>query len=159
MVKEVICKDRLAQLETVMAEHKGKKGCLMPILHESQKIFGCIPLGVQKVIADATGIPMSEIYGVITFYSHFSIEPKGDFVIGVCMGTACYVKNAGKILDDFVKEANVQVGETSEDGKFTLEATRCIGACGLAPVITINEDVYGRLKADLQEVKDILAKY
>ncbi|MCL2398963.1 MAG: NAD(P)H-dependent oxidoreductase subunit E [Defluviitaleaceae bacterium] len=159
MVKEVICKDRLAQLETVMDEHKGKKGCLMPILHESQKIFGCIPLGVQKVIADATGIPMAEIYGVVTFYSHFSIEPKGDFVIGVCMGTACYVKNAGKILDDFVKQANVKVGETSEDGKFTLEATRCIGACGLAPVITINEDVYGRLKADAQEVADILAKY
>lgn len=159
MVKEVICKDRLEKLHAVIEEHKVRPGFLMPILHESQKIFGCIPLGVQKVISDETNVPLAEIYGVVTFYSHFSIEPKGDFVIGVCMGTACYVKNAGKILDDFVKEANVEPGKTSDDGKFSLVATRCIGACGLAPVITINEDVYGRLKGEIQEIKDILAKY
>ncbi|MCL1935025.1 MAG: NAD(P)H-dependent oxidoreductase subunit E [Defluviitaleaceae bacterium] len=159
MTKDLLCEGKIQKLEEIIENHKNTKGKLMPILHEAQKLFGCIPMEVQKKIADKTNIPLAEIYGVVTFYSHFSIEPKGDYIISVCMGTACYVKNAGKILEHISKEANVETGKTSEDGKFTLEATRCIGACGLAPVITVNEEVYGRLKGDLQEVKDIFAKY
>jgi len=159
MAKDVMTKENIEKLDQVISDHKNKKGILVPILHESQKIFGCVSLPVQKQISEGTGIPLAEIYGVVTFYTHFSLEPKGDYIVGVCMGTACYVKNAGKILDDFSKQLEIGAGETSPDGKFTLEATRCIGACGLAPVITVNKDVYGRLKADLQEVKDIIAKY
>ena len=156
---KTLCKEKLKQLDAFIDENVGKDGNLIPILHESQKLFGHIPFSVQKNIADKLNKPLAEIYGVVTFYTYFSIEPKGDYIIGVCMGTACYVKNAGKILDDFANEIGIGVGETSEDGKFTLEATRCIGACGLAPVLTVNEDVYGRLTAQTHEVKDILAKY
>ena len=159
MVKDVMTKENVAELDKVIEGQKGKKGILIPILHESQRIFGCISMPVQKHIAKGTGIPLAEIYGVVTFYSHFSLEPKGDYIVAVCMGTACYVKNAGKILDDFAKQLEIGAGETTPDGKFSLEATRCIGACGLAPVLTVNADVYGRLKADLKEVQDILAKY
>jgi len=160
MVKEresVITDDRMRQLGHVIERHKGTNGCLMPILNESQKIFGCIPFGVQKRISESLGIPLSEIYGVITFYSHFSIEPKGENVVSICMGTACYVKNAQRILEELEKETGTVAGKTSPDGKFTIEATRCIGACGLAPVMTINKDVYGRLSVD--QVSAIIAKY
>ena len=159
MAKDVLTPENLEKLEQIIEEYKDTQGNLKPILHHSQKVFGCVPFPVQKRISDALNVPLAEIYGVVTFYSYFSIEPKGDYIIGVCMGTACYVKNAGKILADCAKEANVEVGKTSEDGKYTLQATRCVGACGLAPLITVNEDVYGRLKADVQEVRDILAKY
>ena len=156
-VSECVCEDKLRELDIVIERHKGVKGHLMPILNECQKIFGCIPFHAQKRISEATGIPMAEIYGVITFYSHFSLEPKGEYIISVCMGTACYVKNAQRLLEEFEKETGTQVGKTSADGKFTLEATRCIGACGLAPVATINKDVYGRLTID--QVSAIVARY
>ena len=159
MAKDVMTKENIEKLDKVIEGYKTKKGFLIPILHESQKIFGCISLPVQKQISEGTGVPLAEIYGVVTFYSHFSLEPKGDYVVGVCLGTACYVKNAGKILDDISKQLEIGAGETTGDGKFSIEATRCIGACGLAPVITVNQDVYGRLKADLKEVQDILSKY
>lgn len=157
MPKEILTKENFQKLEAVIEKNKGKKGALMPVLHEGQKIFGCLPLEAQKRISEALNIPLAEIYGVITFYSQFTLEPKGDYTIGVCMGTACYVKGVQKIIDRIKKEANVEVGATSPDGKFSLEATRCIGACGLAPVLTVNEDVYGRLvEAD---VPGIIAKY
>jgi len=156
---KTLCKESLQKLDSFMEENLDKEGILVPILHESQKLFGFIPFELQKRIADKTNIPLAEIYGVVTFYSHFSIEPKGDYVVGICMGTACYVKNAGKIVEDFEKELGIAAGETTEDGKFSIEATRCIGACGLAPVLTVNQDVYGRLKAKHEEVVDILAKY
>jgi len=160
-VEKKVCKTELEleKLDKSIEARKGQKGALMPLLHESQKIFGFIPLAVQKKISEALKIPLAEVYGVVTFYNNFSLEPKGDFIVGVCMGTACYVKNAGKVLEDFAKLIGISAGETSEDGKWTLEATRCIGACGLAPVITVNEDVYGRLTTEAAETKEIFEKY
>jgi len=157
MVSEVLSKERLNRLDDVIASHKDAKGSLMPILNESQKIFGCIPFDVQNRISEALGIPMAEIYGVITFYSHFSLEPKGKNIANVCMGTACYVKNAERIIEEMTKETGAEVDKVSADGKFTLEATRCIGACGLAPVMTVNRDVYAHLTVD--QVAAIVAKY
>ncbi|MDK2917949.1 MAG: formate dehydrogenase ferredoxin subunit [Candidatus Petromonas sp.] len=157
MAKNILTKENFEKLDQVIKKYKDTKGALMPVLTEGQKIFGALPLEVQKVISEKLNIPMAEIYGVVTFYSQFSLEPKGDYLIGVCLGTACYVKGAQAIIDRISKEANVEVGGTSPDGKFSLEATRCIGACGLAPVLTVNEDVYGRLVES--DVPGILAKY
>ena len=149
--------ERMLQFEQEIERHKNRAGCLIPILTESQRIFGCIPPDVQKMISQATGIPLAEIYGVVTFYSHFSVEPKGRYIVSVCMGTACYVKNAQRILDEVVKETGAFEGKTSLDGMFTIESTRCIGACGLAPVMTVNKDVYGHITVD--QVAAIIAKY
>jgi len=157
MAKNILTKENFEKLEKVIEKNKGRKGALMPVLTEAQRIFGALPLEVQKEISEKLDIPMAEIYGVVTFYSQFSLVPKGEYVIGVCMGTACYVKGSQAIIDRISKDANVGVGKTSPDGKFTLEATRCIGACGLAPVLTVNEDVYGRLVES--DVPDILKKY
>ncbi len=143
-------------LEVIEAE-KSTPGSLIHILHEAQEIYGYLPLEVQKFISKHTGIPLAEIYGVVTFYAQFSLKPKGQYKISVCLGTACYVKGADKVLDRLKSELNMDVGDCTEDGKFSLDACRCIGACGLAPVITINDDVYGRL--DESEVPGILAKY
>ena len=143
-------------LEIIEAE-KSTPGSLIHILHEAQEIYGYLPLEVQKFISKHTGIPLAEIYGVVTFYAQFSLKPKGRYKISVCLGTACYVKGADKVLDRIKSELNMDVGDCSEDGKFSLDACRCIGACGLAPVITINDDVYGRLNES--EVPGILAKY
>jgi len=156
--KKICIEENYQKLLAVLSESKHKKGALMSVLNECQKIYGCIPLNAQKVISEELEIPVGEIYGVVTFYSQFSLEPKGDYIIGVCMGTACYVRDAQKLLDGFISGIDdLEVGKTTPDGKFTLEATRCIGACGLAPVITINEDVYGRLTE--AEVEGIIAKY
>ncbi|MCT4607025.1 MAG: NAD(P)H-dependent oxidoreductase subunit E [Marinisporobacter sp.] len=157
MAKNVFTEENFAKLEEIIQKHKDIKGALMPVLNDAQKLFGCLPLQVQNKISKGLNIPMAEIYGVVTFYAQFSLEPKGEYTIGVCLGTACYVKGAQKIIDRIEKEINIEVGKTSKDGKFTLEATRCIGACGLAPVLTINEDVYGRLVEE--DVPGILAKY
>ncbi len=158
MAKQVMTQEeQFTKLQEAIETHKGNNGALMPILHEAQHLFGAVPLDVQKVISKNLSIPLAEIYGVVTFYSQFTLEPNGEFVVGVCMGTACYVKNSQPILDRVSRELNLAVKATSEDGKFTLIDTRCIGACGLAPVITVNEDVYGRLTE--QDIPDILAKY
>jgi len=157
--KEVITPERMARLDACLAANKDKQGGLMPVLNESQKIFGCVPVEVQKKISEALKIPMAEIYGVITFYHQFSIEPKGDYIISVCMGTACYVKNAQKLVDEVSAELGITPGKTTPDYKFTLMATRCVGACGLAPVVLVNEDVYGRLEAKGGEMKNIISKY
>lgn len=157
MAKDILTKENYELLHKAIEKYKGTKGPLMPTLHEGQKIFGALPLEVQKEISKGLNVPLAEIYGVVTFYSQFTLEPKGDFVIGVCLGTACYVKGAQNIIDRISNEISVSVGTTSADGKFTLEATRCIGACGLAPVLTVNEDVYGRLVES--DVVDILKKY
>lgn len=157
MAKEILSKENFEKLHEAIEKYKGTKGPLMPTLHEGQKIFGALPLEVQKEISNKLNIPLAEIYGVVTFYSQFTLEPKGEYVIGVCLGTACYVKGSQNIVDRISSEISVKIGATSADGKFTLEATRCIGACGLAPVLTINEDVYGRLVES--DVVDILKKY
>lgn len=157
MAKNFLTEENFAKLEGVIESHKGMQGPLMPVLHEAQHIFGAIPMEVQKVISEKLSVPLAEIYGVVTFYSQFTLEPKGDFLIGVCLGTACYVKGSQQIIDKITELTGVAVGKTSADGKFSLEATRCIGACGLAPVLTVNEDVYGRLVVD--DIPEIIAKY
>lgn len=146
-----------AQLRSMIAEHKSDKGALMPILQKAQGIYGYLPVEVQKIIADEMDISMEKIYGVITFYSQFSLYPKGDYTISVCLGTACYVKGSGDVYDKISEVLGIKGGETTADGRFTLVDCRCIGACGLAPVMTINDDVYGRLTVG--EVENILAKY
>ena len=150
-------KDKYEQLNQVLAELKDQPGALMPVLQKAQGIFGCVPMDVQKIIAEGLGVTLSEVYGVATFYSQFRLEPNGKYTISVCLGTACYVKGSQKVLDRLSEELQTPVGKTSPDGLFTLNATRCLGACGLAPVMTINEEVYGRLVPD--DVPGILAKY
>jgi len=153
-VRIQINEEKLAKLYAVMEENKTKPGPLMPTLHEAQKIFGCVPLEIQKIISKELHESIAKINGVVTFYGQFSIEPKGEKVISVCLGTACYVRGSKGILDAFSDELGVKVGNTSEDGKYTLQATRCIGACGLAPVFTVNETVYGN--ASVAKAKEVL---
>ena len=150
-------KDKYEQLQQVISQLKDQPGALMPVLQKAQGIFGCVPMDVQKIIADGLGVTLSEVYGVATFYSQFRLEPNGKYTISVCLGTACYVKGSQKVLDRLSEELNTPVGKTSPDGLFTLNATRCLGACGLAPVMTINDEVYGRLVPD--DIPGILAKY
>jgi len=157
MAKDLLSQEKFAKLDEAIAKFKGTNGALMPVLHEGQHLFGFLPLEVQKHISNGLNIPMAEIYGVVTFYSQFSLEPKGEYHIGVCLGTACYVRGAQALIDIISRDLSIEVNKTSADGKYSLEATRCIGACGLAPVLTVNEDVYGRLvEAD---IPGILEKY
>ena len=146
-----------AELMSVIAKYKDQDGALIPVLHQAQEIYGYLPIEVQTMIADGLSVPLAEVYGVVTFYTQFSLNPKGEYKIGVCLGTACYVKGSGDILNKFKELLGIDVDGCTSDGKFSLEATRCIGACCLAPVFTINEDVYGRITAD--DVPGILAKY
>ncbi|MGI6727370.1 MAG: NAD(P)H-dependent oxidoreductase subunit E [Anaerovoracaceae bacterium] len=149
---------RFVELKEYIDSLQGIEGIAMPVLQEAQRIFGYLPLEVQKFISENTGIPLAELYGVSTFYSQFAITPKGKHHIGVCLGTACYVKGAQKVIDKVAAELNVKVGETTPDGLFTLEATRCLGCCGLAPVMMIDDDVYGKLD-DVDAIPAILEKY
>ena len=157
MAKNILTEENFSKLRQYITENKDRPGALMPVLQEGQKIFGALPLEVQKMISEQLNIPLAEVYGVVTFYSQFTLVPAGDFTVSVCMGTACYVRGAQAIIDKIGTELNLKVGATSADGKYTLLATRCIGACGLAPVLTVNEDVYGRL--NVSDVPTILAKY
>ena len=149
--------EQAAKLNAVIEESKSTPGCLMHILQEAQAIYGYLPLPVQKTIAEGLNISLSEVYGVSTFYSQFSLKPKGKYKISVCLGTACYVKGSDKILQEVEKELGIKVGECTEDGLFSIDSCRCVGACGLAPVMMINEDVHGRLKPEM--VKGILDSY
>jgi len=144
-----ITPDMMSKFMAEINENKKKPGPLMPTLHAAQEIFGCIPLDVQKIISKELNISVSTINGVVTFYSRFSTEPKGKHIIGVCLGTACYVRGSQEILDAVSKELEIGVGETTKDGKFTLQATRCLGACGLAPVFTIGEEVFGNANKNI----------
>ena len=150
-------KEQEEQLMKAISEHKNQDGALIPVLHEAQNIYGYLPIEVQKIISDELGVSMAEIYGVVTFYTQFTTNPKGKYNIAVCLGTACYVKGSGVLLDKIKEKLGIDVGECTPDGKYSIEATRCIGACGLAPVLTVNEDVYGRLTPD--DIDGILAKY
>ncbi|MFZ7120969.1 MAG: NADH-quinone oxidoreductase subunit NuoE [Eubacteriaceae bacterium] len=156
MLEQVII-ENLDELKRIIDKHKGTPGCLMQILQDAQTLYGYLPIEVQEMIAEELDVPLTEVFGVSTFYSQFTLTPKGKYTIGVCLGTACYVKGSQEIIDKICEELNVEVGETTEDGKFTLEATRCVGACGLAPVLMVNDDVYGRLTS--KDVKGILEKY
>lgn len=157
-VNFVMSDEQVYELKERIAEHLQKPGPLMPTLHDAQKIFGCIPIPVQKIIAEELNESVSKINGVVTFYSHFSIEPKGKHIINVCMGTACYVRGSQDIIDTISRLLKVKPGETTEDGNFTLAAARCIGACGLAPVLTIDGKVYGSAtaKSVRKEIESIL---
>lgn len=137
--------------------HMALPGPLMPILHEAQRIFGCIPVPVQKIISEATNVTIAEINGIVTFYSSFTLEPKGQHIVGVCLGTPCYVRGAQTILDAVKTNLGVDVGETTEDGYYTLEAIRCIGTCGMAPVMSIDEDVFGEV--NVTKAKKLIKDY
>lgn len=156
-MNELEMKEKMNKLDEIIESHKSQQGSLMPVLHETQELFGYIPEEAMQKISKELNIPMAEIYGVATFYSRFTLKPRGEHTIGVCLGTACYVKNAQLVFERLQKELNVKPGDTTEDGKFTLEATRCLGCCGLAPVIMIGEDVYGKLVPD--DIPAILSKY
>ncbi len=146
-----------AKLKAVIAENCDDKSKLMAVMQEAQGIYGYLPREVQVMIAEGMNVPLEKVYGVATFYAQFSLSPKGKYNISVCLGTACYVKGSQQLLDKIVEILGVESGECTADGKFSIEACRCIGACGLAPVLTINEDVYGRLVPD--DIPGILAKY
>ena len=149
--------EAVKQIKEICARHKHEPSPLMIVLTDVQKEYGYIPLEVQEVISAELDIPVSDIYGVVTFYSFFSLKPKGKYIIGVCIGTACYVKGSQNVLDKFAEILNIKTGETSEDGLFTLDGLRCIGACGIAPAISINGKVYP--KVQLSEVKKIVDEY
>ncbi len=150
-------KQKYAELAAFIDEYKDKKGPLMPVMQKAQDLFSYLSLETQIFIADRLGIPVTDVYGVATFYSQFSLQPKGEYIVSVCQGTACYVKGAKDVLDEVKKNLGIEVGETTADGKFTIQDTRCLGCCGLAPVMTINDKVYGRLVP--ADIKDILANY
>ena len=146
-----------AKLMEVIANSKDDPGAVMPVLQEAQEIYGYLPIEVQKMVADGLGVSLEEVYGVSTFYSQFALSPKGKYNISVCLGTACYVKGSGDILNELSEQLGIGAEECTPDGKFSLTACRCIGACGLAPVMTVNDDVYGRLV--VEDVEGILKKY
>lgn len=145
------------RVREICASHHNNSGELIMILHEAQSLLGYLPHEIQEVVAEQLEIPIAQVYGVVTFYSYFTMEPKGRFPISVCMGTACYVRGAEKILEELERQLEIKVGETTADGLFSLNCLRCVGACGLAPVVTIGDKVYGRLTTD--KIRDILADY
>lgn len=149
--------EKFEKLYNFIDEVKDTKGPLMPVMQEAQEIFGYLPLDVQKAIALGLDVPLTEVYGVATFYSQFNLEKQGKHSVGLCLGTACYVKGAQAILEKLELELGVTAGNTTEDGKFTLIETRCLGCCGLAPVMMIGEDVYGQLTSE--QIPTILKKY
>ncbi len=146
-----------AQLKKVIEEYKHDKTNLMVVMQHAQDIYGYLPIEVQNMIAEGMEVPLEKVYGVSTFYAQFALSPKGKYNISVCLGTACYVKGSGPIFDKLSEKLGIGADECTADGKFSLTACRCIGACGLAPVMTINDEVYGRLTVD--DIDDILAKY
>ena len=147
----------VAKIEEICDRYAEERTPLIMILSDVQKEFGYVPLDVQEIISAKTGVSVAEIYGVVTFYSLFSLEPKGKYVIGCCLGTACYVKGAQQVIDQFCEILGIRPGETTEDGLFSIDALRCIGACAAAPAVTINGRVYARVKMD--DVAQIVASY
>ncbi len=149
--------EQAAKLDAVIAECTGDVSMLMHVMQEAQEIYGYLPFEIQRKIADGMNVPLEKVYGVATFYAQFALSPKGKYAISVCLGTACYVKGAQEILDELSAQLGIDPEECTADGKYSLTACRCIGACGLAPVLTVNEDVYGKITA--ADVKGILSKY
>ena len=149
--------EKVSQLQDICKEFNNDKGELINVLHKAQHLFGYLPAEVQEVIAEGLNTSAAHVYGVVTFYSFFTMTPKGEHPISICMGTACYVRGAEKVLDEFKRILSVKVGETTPDGKFSLSCLRCVGACGLAPVVMVGEKVFGRVSPD--GVKDIINEY
>ncbi len=153
--KVEITDQQMSDIIAIIDKYRDDQGGLIPVLHEVQEYFGYLPIEVQKVISDELNVPLAEIYGVVTFYALFSTQPKGKYAVSVCLGTACYVKGAGKILEKFENILGIKAGGVTDDGMFSLDACRCIGACGLAPVASVNGEVYGKLvQADVQTICD-----
>ncbi len=148
---------QVAQLKDVCKQFNNEPGELINVLHKAQSIFGYLPAEVQEIVAHELNVPLAKVYGVVTFYSFFTMQPKGKYPVSICLGTACYVRGAEKVLEEFKKILKIQVGETTPDGKFSISCLRCVGACGLAPVVTIGDKVYGRVSPD--GVKDIIKEY
>ena len=149
--------EQKAKLDAVIEAHKSDKSTLMAVMQKAQDIYGYLPLEVQQMIAEGMDVPLEKVYGVATFYAQFALTPKGEYHISVCLGTACYVKGAGDLYDKLQEVLGIGGDECTEDRRFSLTACRCIGACGLAPVLTVNEEVYGRLSKN--DVEGIIAKY
>lgn len=149
--------DQEKSLRDALAEIKKIPGAAMPALQKAQEIYGYLPIEVQRIVAEEIGVSLEEVFGISTFYSQFSLNPQGKYQIGVCMGTACYVKGSQDLIDRVKRELNISEGECTEDKMYSLVATRCIGCCGLAPVATVNSDVYGKITPD--QVPGIIAKY
>mgnify|MGYP000904185096 FL=1 len=147
--------DRLAE---VIEEKKDLRNPLIEILRIAQEIFGYLPIEVQEFVAEKMNVPASKIYGVVTFYNFFSMKPRGKYTLNVCTGTACFVKGAPRLIQMLSEELNIKMGETTEDGRFTMSAVRCVGACSLAPVFVIGEDTYGRIDTK-DKVKEIISRY
>lgn len=166
-VKKMACKkqtvpfrgtpEQEAALKAVIADLKDQPGALMPVMQKAQEIYGYLPIEVQTIISDEMEVPLEKVYGVATFYAQFALQPKGQYKISVCLGTACYVKGSGEIFHKLEELLGITNGECTPDGKFSLDSCRCVGACGLAPVMMINGEVYGRLTPD--DIPGILAKY
>jgi NADH-quinone oxidoreductase subunit E/NADP-reducing hydrogenase subunit HndA len=156
-VKIKMKQDRIDKIKDICKKFNNKGGELINVLHQTQDYIGYLPAEAQELIAKELNVSVAHVYGVVSFYSFFTMTPKGEHPVSVCMGTACYVRGAEKVLDEFKRILNINVGETTPDGKFSLTALRCIGACGLAPVITIGEEVHGRLSTD--EIQGIVEKY
>ena len=157
MAKIKLSEKKLQELKEVCKSFNNDKGELINVLHKAQSLFGYLPAELQEVIARELNVSVAHVYGVVTFYSFFTMTPKGEYPISICLGTACYVRGAEKVLEEFKKELKIQVGETSVDGKFSLSCLRCVGACGLAPVVLVGEKVFGRVSPE--GVKDIIAEF
>ena len=149
--------EQAEQLKAVIEENKHDKSRLMAVMQKAQDIYGYLPMEVQQMIADGMDVPLEKIFGVATFYAQFSLSPKGQYNISVCLGTACYVRGAQSVLDALKDNLGIDVDECTDDAKFSLNACRCIGACGLGPVLTVNDEVYGKLTSD--DIPGIIAKY
>ncbi len=156
-VKIELRQDQIDKIDSICESFGNQEGELINILHKSQETFGYLPAEVQEVISEKMEIPAAKVYGVVTFYSFFSMIPKGEFPVSICTGTACYVRGAETVLNEFKKQLEIEVGETSTDGKFSLSCLRCVGACGLAPVVTVGDKTYGRVAPD--DVKEIISEY
>lgn len=157
MAKICLNNDKIEQIKEICASFGNKAGEVINILHKVQGTFGYLPREVQEVIAEEIHVPVAQIYGIVSFYSFFTMKPKGKYPISICLGTACYVRDSEKILNEFKRQLGIGVGELTPDGKFSLDCLRCVGACGLAPVALIGDKVYGRITQD--KVKDIIAEY
>lgn len=149
--------EQVAKLDSIIEKHKGKAGGLIPVLEEAQVCLEYLPLPVQKRIAAGLNLPLSRVYGVVTFYSFFTMTPRGKHTVRVCLGTACYVRGGKALAEALQKQFGIKEGETTEDRMFTLESVRCLGACGLGPVIVVDEDVHGRVKP--AKIKEVLSQY
>lgn len=156
-IKITLHEKDITKLREVCKSFNNEPGELINVLHQAQSIFGYLPAEVQEIISQELNVPVAKVYGVVTFYSFFTMKPKGKFPISICTGTACYVRGAEKVLAEFKKELAIEVGETTEDGKFSISCLRCVGACGLAPVVMVGDKTYGRVAPE--GVKAILAEY